>query len=113
MQAVCAMLGEKDKSLVKLAQEHVPSEEFEMQTKGKKRKSGSLSESSRGINNKKKPPPAKKNANEMTLGEREDYAIQALFEFVEQNGGSRESVANFNSRVTRKTFGWQIRYELL
>ena len=100
LKKVCEILEEKDKSLVKLASEHFPQDDSDKAPKTKKRKSATTAEAN---NNKKKKPAAEKsNTANMTLGEREIYALQALEDFVEQKGGSRDSVKNFKCRVIRK-----------
>ena len=85
--------------MVKLASEHVPQDDSDAAPKNKKRKSGTVAEA----NHKKKKPQIdkQKNAN-MTLGEREKHALRALEDFIEQKGGSRDSVKNFKCRVIRK-----------
>jgi predicted metal-binding transcription factor (methanogenesis marker protein 9) len=98
------MLGDKDKSLVSLAEAHFPLEDVEQSPKSsKKRKSATISNGSGSSNKKEEPRVEKKREGDLTLGDREEQAMEALFEFVEQKGGSRESVSNFTCRVTRKS----------
>ena len=77
------------------AKDHIPEEHD-----SKKRKAdtnGDLPKSK-----KKATAKTNKNTGDVTLGEREENAMQALFEYVEEKGGSREAVKNFRCRVTRK-----------
>ena len=103
MKDVKDMLGHKDQSLADLAKEFVPSEAA---VASKKRKASEDMMDSR-ISRKKS---SSKSSNEkaqsgdadLSLREREAKAMEALAAFVEENGGAREQVAGYRSRVTRK-----------
>lgn len=97
------MLGQKDQSLADLAKDFVPSEasavskkrkasEDAMDSRISRRKS-----SSRSISDK-----VESGDGELSLKDREARAMDQLAAFIEERGGSREQVAGFRSRVTRK-----------
>ena len=104
LEQVSSWLAAKDPSLAVLASEHIPQEDpspeaNKKESKNKKRKADDQA----GIATKKANVKSRNKTNgELTLGEREDDAMQALFEFIEEKGGSREAVANFRCRVSRK-----------
>lgn len=93
------MLGQKDKSLADIAIDFLPTE-----TASKKRKpTEDLDARSRKrFAVKSSSDKAESGDADLSLKEREVRALGALASFVEGNGGSREQVAGFRSRVTRK-----------
>mmetsp|Transcript_17106 Transcript_17106/g.41625 ORF Transcript_17106/g.41625 Transcript_17106/m.41625 type:complete len:1521 (+) Transcript_17106:233-4795(+) len=100
LNQVCAMLAEKDDSLARVAKNHVPD------TKPSKKRKADTSDS----RSPKKRASAKKpsgggGGDMMTLSEREDQAMEALGAFIEENGGSKESVENFRGRVQKQPGG--------
>lgn len=96
------LLGHKDQSLADIAKDFVPAESA---TGNKKRKASDDLDSR--ISRKRS---SGKSSNEKTetgdvdlsLKEREVRALESLASFVEENGGSREQVDGYRSRVTRK-----------
>jgi hypothetical protein len=98
LKEICEWLSKKDQSLAILAAEHVPHEDPSPEAPTKKRKAP-LSEDAPP---KKKSSGSRTTNGDLTLGDREEQAMQTLFEFVEDKGGSREAVENFRCRVTRK-----------
>jgi hypothetical protein len=101
---VCALLGEKDKSLVTLAKHHVP-EEIEETKKRKADSNGDLPRIKKKAN-----ANTRKKTGDLTLGEREDHGMEALCEFIEQKGGSGESVQNFRCRVKKMDGRYETSY---
>lgn len=104
------MLGKIDQSLAKLASDFVPTEQS---THSKKRKASSENPSEARIIRKKSSKSSigsragggdkdSGEGGEMTLKQREKKAMEALATFVEENGGSRDQIAGYTSRVTRK-----------
>lgn len=104
MNDVKSMLGHKDPSLAELAKEFVPSEE---PAGSKKRKASDDVDSSRIVRKRSSAKTSSADradsANaDLSLKEREVKAMEQLAAFITENGGSREQVAGFRSRVTRK-----------
>ncbi|KAL3934923.1 MAG: hypothetical protein SGBAC_009456, partial [Bacillariaceae sp.] len=105
LNQVCAILAEKDDSLARVAKDFVPDH-----SKPSKKRKVDSTDSSRS---RKKPASVKKPSNatasasagDMTLSEREDQAMEALGTFLEEKGGSRDSVANFRCRVQKQPGG--------
>ncbi|KAG7352301.1 DDT domain containing protein [Nitzschia inconspicua] len=113
LQQVCAMLAEKDSSLVQVARNApAPIERDRQQDSssgGKKRKSGTdnggdAKRRSSSANNDKKTSAgaSKENTNDLTISEREAKALEALSEFIESKGGDAALVQNYRCRVTKK-----------
>jgi hypothetical protein len=108
LKEVSAMLGEKDKTLTAVALEYIPHKEppTNKSSSNKKRKSAANGGGDDEETPKKKKSVSDKNHNttngDSSLGEREEKALEALFEFVEEKGASRKAVKNFRCRVTRK-----------
>ena len=103
LQNVKDMLAHKDQSLADVASGFIPSE---APIVSKKRKP---SEEFDSRNIRKRTSGSKSLTNdkladdsEMSLKDRELRAMESLENFVEENGGSKEQVAGFRSRVTRK-----------
>ena len=100
MKQVAGWLGEKDESLATAAKEYIPGDD----KSSKKRKNEENGDDSRA----KKWPPSKasssksSNGADITLGEREERAMENLFAYIEENGGDRRAVENYRCRVTRK-----------
>lgn len=95
---MASWLGEKDESLAVAAREYTPGEG----ASSKKRKPEENGDDSRT----KRRPPSKssssKSLEDVTLGEREERAMENLFTYIEENGGDRRAVENYRCRVTRK-----------
>lgn len=94
LDAVKELLGQKDDSLAKIATEYVPAEI----SASKKRRSSTITAPA-STNKKKK---ANKNSE---LAQREERAMEQLVTFIEERGGSRDLVADYQSRVTKKGNG--------
>jgi DDT domain len=96
------MLAHKDQSLADLAKGFVPTE---APVASKKRKSSDDLDpriSRKRSSGSKSSTNDKPDDSELTLKEREVRALETLESFVVENGGSKEQVAGFRSRVTRK-----------
>jgi hypothetical protein len=97
LDQVAGWLSEKDDSLAQAARDHTPEEE----KASKKRK-----QEENGHERSKKTAPAKTKAgavaDDITLGEREERAMENLCTYIEEQSGDRRAVENFRCRVTRK-----------
>ena len=84
--------------MAKAARDHVPEE-----GKGSKKRKQEENGDERG---KKKALAKSKGGAEapgdITLGEREERAMENLFAYIEEQGGDRRAVENFRCRVSRK-----------
>lgn len=108
LKEVQAMLKQKDPSLADIANNFVPTETA---AGNKKRKASDDVDSSRIVRKRSSTSGGGKSAHalaaesgdaDLSLKDREVKAMEQLAIFVEENGGSREVVAGFRSRVTRK-----------
>eukprot|EP00980_Cylindrotheca_fusiformis_P016752 scaffold5048_cov121-Cylindrotheca_fusiformis.AAC.3 len=88
---VCDMLAEKDQSLAKVAKVAVPLEP------SKKRKADAPSASGGDATT-----AAAKKRKVLTISEREDQAMESLATFLEDKGGSKQSIQNFRCRVQKQ-----------
>lgn len=95
------MLAQKDQSLADLAQSFVPSETA-ISTKKRKASEDLDSRISRKRSSGKSNEKSDSGYTDLSLKEREAKALNQLADFVDEKGGSREQVAGFRSRVTRK-----------
>lgn len=97
LDQVAGWLSEKDDSLATVAREHIP-QEGNGSKKRKQEGSGNESQS------KKRPftKGQKEDSGDITLGEREERAMENLFAYIEEQGGDRRAVENYRCRVTRK-----------
>jgi hypothetical protein len=90
------MLANKDQTLATAAQKHIPKE-------GKDSKKRKADENGDGpIIKRRSTSKSTQQGGDLTLGDREEHAMEALFAYVEEKGGPRECVQNFRCRVTRK-----------
>jgi hypothetical protein len=94
---VCAMLAEKDPSLAGVAKVSVPVVEAATPT------TTTTTKSSNHNNNKKRKADATTATS--AISEREDQAMDALATFIEEKGGSPESIQNFRCRVQKHAGG--------
>lgn len=94
------MLADKDKSLAGVAKVAVPIVEATPKA-SKKRKADASTESSKA----NKRPARKSSSGDITISEREDQAMEALVAFIEEKGGSKESIENFRGRVQKQSSG--------
>ena len=97
------MLGAKDQSLSELARDFVPSE-TPMGSKKRKASEDVMDSriSRKKSSNKSTNDRADTGDGELSLKDREVRAMEQLEAFIEEQGGSREQIAGFRSRVTRK-----------